>query len=112
MNILETIQNLLGIGDLNDRIDGLETRIDALESYVDGELSDVREQIDQYGRYRHQDEETLRDMQASIEAMLDTVCEITERLENVEEWQKAEDSKRLESRLRNNLTRVETALAA
>lgn len=102
MDLLNWLQNWLGITDLQKRVDILDERMASIEALVETTL-------DNFGNYKSRTTEELKLMKKVIDNILHTLDNTIESLEYDTDLDRA---KRLRRRLRNNQTRINKAIAA
>lgn len=99
MELRSWLQQWLGIGDLHQRVADLDRRIGSIEMHVASTLQ-------HFGNYRGRTDAELVLMRSQLETMLEAVSNVIDAVENQADKQRAINLKR---RLRNNLTRVNSA---
>jgi len=95
--VKQLLREMLGLPDLEKRVQRIEIRLDEVESKVRN-----------FGDYRNQSSRKLKEMHEEISTLLETVEALVKEREHRVNLLEA---KRLRKRLKNNKTRIERELA-
>jgi molecular chaperone GrpE (heat shock protein) len=98
---------MLGINAVRDRLAELEDRVEGLEDRVTSLERSTTLTLEDFGNYKNRTNEELRLMESQISRLLDHINDVLSTLDNTEGIARA---KRLQSRLRNNDTRIRNAM--
>lgn len=98
---------MLGINAVRERLAELENQVEGLEDRVTSLERSTTLTLEDFGDYKNRTNEELKLMESQISRLLDHINDILSTLDNTEGIARA---KRLRSRLRNNHTRIRTAM--
>jgi predicted nucleic acid-binding Zn-ribbon protein len=98
---------MLGINAVRDRLADLENRVDGLEDRVTSLERSTTLTLEDFGDYKNRTNEELKLMESQISRLLNHINDVLSTLDNTEGIARA---KRLQSRLRNNHTRIRNAM--
>ena len=102
MGLGDWIKGKLGIQELNQRLDDMESRVGALESSVGSLLGD-------FGGYKQRTDKELVFMKSQIDKMI----EMADNLQKASEYEDGiARAKRLVTRLRGHRTRIQNEMTA
>jgi exonuclease VII small subunit len=100
---------MLGINDVRKRLVELEVRVDSLEDKVTSLERSTTLTLEDFGDYKNRTDEELKLMESQVSRLLDVINDVLSTLDNTEGIARA---KRLQSRLKNNHTRIRNAMEA
>lgn len=103
MDLFNWLGQKLGINQILERLGQLEKRVDEVEIRLNALEGEVQRGLKHHGDYKNRSDKELQLMKSQIQTLLDTVNNVLDTLEYKEG---AERAKRLRSRLKNNLTRI------